>query len=427
MHNFLKKILFLSILILSLSTFAFATVSNQNENGHTLTVDLSLTIDDVDSLITLFKEKISNLFDTTNNNLIDRYNTIDKYYFLRAYNTKLEDFENLILNKYLSTITADAFITKQNMVVWLQNGTYSSSSGYPKFTFFISNLGYPNGVDSMGYVYFEYGDAQFIKSYNRQNSSFVPQYTVFLISNNNEYSESTTDHFLSNPTRIYFKTSNIDLSVNSSSVIDIPVFATYKPGVIYYKTLNENSYYPYFLKQTFGKTSGGGGDAGGGGDTGGGGDAGGDDNTLVEIKGELITIKGDVATIKDNILTKEKLQEILEKEPTTTKDDFENSFPTVNVDDPTEDFFTWIFNQVENVFTSTTPQTFEFSLYSDTVYKINSDDIKTPSGALKTFVSLSISFSIFYYILKDIRKIINKVKEGNIEELAEEDITANMV
>ena len=254
MHNFFKKIVFLSILILSLSTFAFATVSNQNENGHTLTVDLSLTIDDVDSLITLFKEKISNLFDTTNNNLIDRYNTIDKYYFLRAYNTKLEEFENLILNKYLSTITSDAFITKQNMVVWLQNGTYSGSSCYPKFTFFISNLGYPNGVESMGYVYFEYGDAQFIKSYNRENSSFMPQYTVFLISNNNEYSESTTDHFLSNPTRIYFKTSNIDLSVSSSSVIDIPVFATYKPGVIYYKTLNESSYYPYFLKQTFGKT-----------------------------------------------------------------------------------------------------------------------------------------------------------------------------
>lgn len=125
--------------------------------------------------------------------------------------------------------------------------------------------------------------------------------------------------------------------------------------------------------------------------------------------------------------TIDNIKDYLGQKPTVTDDQLKDSFPTVEVDDPTNDFFTWIFEQVQNVFTSTMPQTFEFSLFSGTTYKINSNDIKTPEGPLKTFVALSISFSIFYYILKDVRKIINKVKEGNIEELAEEDITANMV
>lgn len=426
MAKILKKLVFLLILILSLSTFAFATVTGENENGYTLTVDLSLTLDEFESFINYFSDKLS-IVGNADENFKTLYQTIDKYYLKRAYDTNLEKWENQVLNDFKATITEDSRIDKNNIIVALQ-AQYAGASNnnyYPRFLFFVNNNSVSN---ELSFAKIRYSSStKIIADGTTLNKSYYNVYTRI----QNEYTEAVLK-FTSNVFELLFDTSKIDISVTSDSVLDIPILygVTNTMPIIYYKTANETTYYPYILKNYNKKTTTGGETGGeGGGETGGetGGGSSDTDKIIGEIKGEVVEIKDDVATIKDKILTKEKLQEILEKEPTTTKDDFEDSFPSVEVNDPTSDFFTWIFEQIENVFTNTTPQVFEFSLFSGTTYKINSNDVKTPNSPLKTFVALSISFSIFYYILQDVRKIVNKVKEGQIESLAQEDITANMV
>lgn len=181
-------------------------------------------------------------------------------------------------------------------------------------------------------------------------------------------------------------------------------------------------------------SSGGTGDSGGGGSEGGG-DTGGSSVNLENIENTL----GDINTsiIETGQQTNQNLNEIKEainqtnefiiQEPTTSDDEFLNSFPTVEIDDPSEDFFTWIFENIENIFLSTEEQEFQFSLYTDAVYTVSSNQITVPDSTIKTLVGLSVNFGICYWILKDVRKTINKVKEGNIEALSDEDITANMV
>lgn len=426
MAKILKKLVFLLILILSLSTFAFATVTGENENGHTLTVDLSLSVEDIESFINYYSDKLSTV-GNSDENFKTLYQTIDKYYVKRAYDTNLQKWENEILSEFKKAITEDTRIDKKNIIVALQAQYEGASTGkyYPHFLFFINNNSVSNVLSFMKVRYSS--SNKIILDGTTANRCYYNVYTRF----KNEYTENVFK-FTSNVFDLFLDTSKIDISVTSDSVIDIPILygVTNTMPIVYYKTLNETNYFPYILKN-YNKTTSGGGETGGegGGETGGetGGGSSDTDKIIGEIKGEVVEIKDDVATIKDKILTKEKLQEILEKEPTTSKDDFEDSFPSVEVNDPTSDFFTWIFEQIENVFTNTTPQVFEFSLFSGTTYKINSNDVKTPNSPLKTFVALSISFSIFYYILQDVRKIVNKVKEGQIESLAQEDITANMV
>lgn len=142
-------------------------------------------------------------------------------------------------------------------------------------------------------------------------------------------------------------------------------------------------------------------------------------NTDVVIDTTPITDSIDKST--QDIINK------LEEPPTTTDDDFKNNFVDTEIEDPSDDFFTWIFDNLENIFLSTEEQTLEFSLYTDNVYEISTNQIIVPDGILKTLVGLSCDFGICYWILKDVRKTINKVKEGSIESLADEDITANMV
>lgn len=100
---------------------------------------------------------------------------------------------------------------------------------------------------------------------------------------------------------------------------------------------------------------------------------------------------------------------------------------TSDIEDPSEDFFTWIFEQIENIFTSTEEQTFSLKLYTENEYTISSNQIYVPDSAIKTLIGLAGAFAIYYWIIKDVRKTINKIKEGSIESLATEDITANML
>lgn len=135
---------------------------------------------------------------------------------------------------------------------------------------------------------------------------------------------------------------------------------------------------------------------------------------------------GDIDISVDTGNTVEGIADFLSQSSTVTEQQFNNNFPTVEVDDPSEDFFSWIFDQIENIFTSTSAQTLQFDLFG-TTYSYSSNDVYVPNNTLKTMIGLSCDFSICMWIIKDVRKVINKIKEGNIEALSDEDITANMV
>ena len=100
---------------------------------------------------------------------------------------------------------------------------------------------------------------------------------------------------------------------------------------------------------------------------------------------------------------------------------------TGNMNDPSNDFFTWVFDQIKNVFTSTEEQSFKFKLFTTNEYTISSSQIYVPDCVIKTLIGLAGAFGIYYWIIKDVRKTINKIKEGNIENLANEDVTANLL
>lgn len=125
--------------------------------------------------------------------------------------------------------------------------------------------------------------------------------------------------------------------------------------------------------------------------------------------------------------TVDSIKDYLGEEAQTTENEFKNNFPEVEIDDPSEDFFSWVFDNIENIFVSTSEQEFSFSLYTNTTYTINSSMVYVPNGVVKTLIGLFCDFGICYWIIRDVRKVINKIKEGSIEAIADEDITANMV
>ena len=136
---------------------------------------------------------------------------------------------------------------------------------------------------------------------------------------------------------------------------------------------------------------------------------------------------GDINIDIDTGKTVDNIKDFLGESPQTTESEIKDSFPQVQIEDPTNNFFAWVFSEIEDIFLTTEDKTFTFSLFTGNSYTIHSNDITVPSSPLKTLVGLSVDFGICYYILKDIRKTIEKVKKGSFEDIASEDITANMV
>lgn len=319
----MKKIL-TTILIITMilcTSSVFATVSGENESGYNLTVDLSLTLDEFDKIIENFKNNLNCFKDIEIDTTI--YNSIDKYYLKRAYETNLETFENNILSTYLSSTTENSTIDKKNIICFLSynltNNTYK-----PVFNFTLTNNAVGNVVDN---VKFYYSSTTAIRW---NTSSKNKYYTITVLNENNEYSEKVYTP-QSNVTTLNCDTSKINISITSDSIIDIPTLygVTNVMPVIYYKTQNESTYYPYILKNYNNGNSGDSGQTGE--DSGNTGDNGSEEDNkneiLGEIKGEIIYIKDDVVYIKENILTKEKLQEVLQE---TVGDIIYNEDGTIN-------------------------------------------------------------------------------------------------
>lgn len=114
----------------------------------------------------------------------------------------------------------------------------------------------------------------------------------------------------------------------------------------------------------------------------------------------------------------------------TIPDDNQFSLPSVEVNDLTSDFFTTLFNNLYNAITNANDTTINITLFSHT-YSISSSQFNFLNDsrftALSTFLQASWYGSIGFYVIYDIRKMIDKIKEGNIENISNDDIQANSV
>ena len=136
-------------------------------------------------------------------------------------------------------------------------------------------------------------------------------------------------------------------------------------------------------------------------------------------------ISGDTQKITESI---EEVKDFLSGEIDNNKSgEIENALNVqIEITDPTEDFFSWFFNQIKDCFTVTGNQTLTFEILENEI-TINSDDYIIDIPILSTILGTGSGIFILYGILQDIRKEIEKIKEGKFEELGKEDISANML
>ena len=141
---------------------------------------------------------------------------------------------------------------------------------------------------------------------------------------------------------------------------------------------------------------------------------------------KLDGISGEINELNNSV---NNINNFLSGDITKNSDDIKGSLTidTSEIDDPSEDFFTWVFNQIQNVFISTEEQSFNFKLFTENEYTVSSSQIYVPDSVIKTLISYASAFGIYYWIIKDVRKTTNKIKEGNIENLGNEDVTANLL
>lgn len=113
-----------------------------------------------------------------------------------------------------------------------------------------------------------------------------------------------------------------------------------------------------------------------------------------------------------------------------TVDDSQFNLPTVDVNDPTANFFDTIFMGLYNAVTNNEEKTISLEILGNNI-NISSADFNYLNGnewnVLRIILSSMWVFGIGIYILKDIRKMIDKIKDGNVENMATDDIKANMV
>lgn len=82
---------------------------------------------------------------------------------------------------------------------------------------------------------------------------------------------------------------------------------------------------------------------------------------------------------------------------------------SADIDDPTSNFFSWLLDQLQLVFTTTTEQTIEFDFLTKHIV-ISTNDFIIPDSDLKTFLSLSFTAWFGFSIIKKIHYIVYAVK-----------------
>lgn len=113
-------------------------------------------------------------------------------------------------------------------------------------------------------------------------------------------------------------------------------------------------------------------------------------------------------------------------EPTVDSNNFADAFPQIEIDDQTASTFDATVENVFSAITSSGSQTIDFTVNGHT-YTVNSDDLDISSSGLAPFLTALSSFGVSLFLAKDLRKEINKIKEGKFEKVASEDISADIV
>lgn len=113
-----------------------------------------------------------------------------------------------------------------------------------------------------------------------------------------------------------------------------------------------------------------------------------------------------------------------------TVDDTNINLPTVEVNDPTANFFDTMFTGLYNAVTSNEDKTITLTMFGNNI-QVSSSDFNylqaNEWSILRVILSSMWVVGIGTYVLKDIRKMIEKIKDGDVENMASDDIKANMV
>lgn len=149
-------------------------------------------------------------------------------------------------------------------------------------------------------------------------------------------------------------------------------------------------------------------------------------NSVIDNPGTGSIDNGNIDINIDTGETIDNIKDFLGQDPTITEDEFSDSFLSVDVEDPTADFFTWFFNQIKNCFTVNSAQYLRFTILEKN-FVVNSDDYILNIPVLSTIIGTGSAIFIFYAIFLDIRREIEKLKEGKFAEIGKEDITASMM
>lgn len=97
-----------------------------------------------------------------------------------------------------------------------------------------------------------------------------------------------------------------------------------------------------------------------------------------------------------------------------------------DINDPTVGLINSCVNGVKNVLTTTNNEPLQVKIRNNT-FNISPSVFILPDGIIKSFLIAFYSYYVGRSIILDIRKMINKFKDGNIEDIGKDDISANMV
>lgn len=160
---------------------------------------------------------------------------------------------------------------------------------------------------------------------------------------------------------------------------------------------------------------------------------------LSGIQTGINNINNNLNNIENKIPTSGDVKDIISGETdkiisifsgdTSNIDSGDSSILTDNkyqIDDPTEDILTGTFKQIADVMMTVDDSPIQTEFMGKQI-ELRPDYWKIPDGPLKALFVAYFSYWVGKTIILDIRKTINKFKEGNFEQIATEDITADMV
>lgn len=124
--------------------------------------------------------------------------------------------------------------------------------------------------------------------------------------------------------------------------------------------------------------------------------------------------------------TGDKIIEFIKEDSNSTSGDFVKNFPSNEVEDQTAETFNNIFTQINSALTTSDPNiSIDIPFPNGSTTTITASELSTKNSGLQTFTSTILMFSMSLVVIKDFRREIEKIKNGKIDDVANEDITAN--